>query len=262
MTGHSLLHHAARPTRRIPGPPCHGVTRAYDFVGACARRSCRCRRSPPTSSPDAGRLKSIEREAQQAAAERDKVKAETAGVARDLGAVRADMIATAKDIQDQEHSLTVMENRVADLEREAARMSASPGPPRRADARRSARARTPGAAAGRCAGAQSAGTRCRRAQRHSAARRPAAHQAIRSCPADRSRRALSLCGPRSTSRRKTPRRPPRRWCPNACASKAWSRRNPARQVTLASRGDDARPAARQDGAGGPGPARAVRQAGG
>ncbi|MHB1205488.1 MAG: murein hydrolase activator EnvC family protein, partial [Rhodospirillaceae bacterium] len=58
-------------------------------------------------------------------AERDKVRTESAGIARDVEAIRGDLIATAKDIQDQEHSLTIMENRIRDLEAQSARMGAT-----------------------------------------------------------------------------------------------------------------------------------------
>ena len=52
---------------------------------------------------------------------------------KEKGIPRADMIATAKDIQDQEHSLTILENRVGELQRDAAAESrqAIPVMPRR-----------------------------------------------------------------------------------------------------------------------------------
>ncbi len=78
-------------------------------------------------APDAAKLKSLERNLEQTQAEREKVQSQTTATARALETIRADMIATAKDIQDQEHSLTVLENRVAELEREGARMTKTLG---------------------------------------------------------------------------------------------------------------------------------------
>jgi septal ring factor EnvC (AmiA/AmiB activator) len=75
-------------------------------------------------APDPAQLKALERDAREAAAERDKLRGESAGLARDIETIRADLIATAQDIQGQEHSLTVMENRVRELEAQSARMSA------------------------------------------------------------------------------------------------------------------------------------------
>ena len=76
-------------------------------------------------APDPAQLKAIERSVRETTAERDKVRTDIAGLARDVETIRADLIATAKDIQDQEHSLTIMENRVGDLETQGARMSAT-----------------------------------------------------------------------------------------------------------------------------------------
>lgn len=76
-------------------------------------------------APDPAQLKALERSVRDTAAERDKVRTESAGIARDVEAIRGDLIATAKDIQDQEHSLTIMENRIRDLETQSARMGAT-----------------------------------------------------------------------------------------------------------------------------------------
>jgi septal ring factor EnvC (AmiA/AmiB activator) len=75
-------------------------------------------------APDPAQIKALERDAREAAAERDRLRGESAGITRDIEAIRADLIATAQDIQGQEHSLTLMENRVRDLEAQSARMSA------------------------------------------------------------------------------------------------------------------------------------------
>ncbi len=76
-------------------------------------------------APDPAQLKALERDVRDAAAEREKVRGESAGVSRDIETIRTDLIASAKEIQDQEHSLTLMENRIAVLERDGARMSAA-----------------------------------------------------------------------------------------------------------------------------------------
>lgn len=76
-------------------------------------------------APDPAQLKAIEQNVRDAAAERDRVRGESAGVGRDIEAIRTDLIATAKEIQDQEHSLTVMESHVSVLERDGVRMSAT-----------------------------------------------------------------------------------------------------------------------------------------
>lgn len=76
-------------------------------------------------APDASQLKALERGLEETAAARDKLREQTSGVARDIESIRTDLIQTAKEIQDQEHSLTVMENRINQLEQSAARMSAA-----------------------------------------------------------------------------------------------------------------------------------------
>jgi septal ring factor EnvC (AmiA/AmiB activator) len=76
-------------------------------------------------APDPAQLKALERDLHDTAAERDKARTESAGIARDIDSIRTDLIATARDIQDQEHSLTIMENRVRDLEGQAASTSAT-----------------------------------------------------------------------------------------------------------------------------------------
>jgi septal ring factor EnvC (AmiA/AmiB activator) len=75
------------------------------------------------ATPDPAKLKSLERDLQQTQAERDRLQSQAAAASRALEAIRSDMIATAKDIQDQEYSLTVLENRIADMERDAKRLT-------------------------------------------------------------------------------------------------------------------------------------------
>ncbi len=76
-------------------------------------------------APDAAQLKALERTLEETTAARDKTRGESVGLARDIDAIRADLIQTAREIQDQERSLTIMENRIRDLERDGARMSAT-----------------------------------------------------------------------------------------------------------------------------------------
>ncbi len=78
-------------------------------------------------TPDAAKLKSLEQQLEQSQAERDRVQAQAGTATRALAAVRADMIALAKDIQDQENSLTVLENRTEQLEAEGKRMTETLG---------------------------------------------------------------------------------------------------------------------------------------
>ena len=78
-------------------------------------------------APDPTKLKALEKELQQTQAERDQLQSQTAASARALLAIRTDMIATAKEIQDQEHSLTVLESRIADLETEGGRLTKTLG---------------------------------------------------------------------------------------------------------------------------------------
>ncbi|MBX7201110.1 MAG: peptidoglycan DD-metalloendopeptidase family protein [Rhodospirillaceae bacterium] len=78
-----------------------------------------------TDAPDPAQLKALERNLEETTAARDKLRGESVGNARDVEAIRTDLIQTAKEIQDQEHSLTIMENRIRDLERDSARMGAA-----------------------------------------------------------------------------------------------------------------------------------------
>ncbi|MDX2225304.1 MAG: peptidoglycan DD-metalloendopeptidase family protein [Rhodospirillaceae bacterium] len=72
---------------------------------------------------EAERLKTIERELQQGERAREKLFDDEAAVARELARIAAERIDIARDIQDQEHSLTVLENRLADLEARAAALT-------------------------------------------------------------------------------------------------------------------------------------------
>ncbi len=71
------------------------------------------------AEPTAKQLRALEKNLEQSQSERERVTNQASKVERDLAAVRQDMITTAKDIQDQEHSLTVLENRISNLETEA-----------------------------------------------------------------------------------------------------------------------------------------------
>jgi murein hydrolase activator len=78
-------------------------------------------------APDQTKLKALEKQLQQTQIERDKLQSQVDTSARALDAIRADMIATAKEIQDQEHSLTLLEQRIADLEADGQRLTQTRG---------------------------------------------------------------------------------------------------------------------------------------
>ena len=67
----------------------------------------------------ATQLQKLEQSLEQSQAERQRVTSQANTVEQDLASVRRDMISTAKDIQNQEHSLTVLENHISGLESEA-----------------------------------------------------------------------------------------------------------------------------------------------
>ena len=83
--------------------------------------------SAQAAESDPSKLKALERALEQTQAERDRLQTQAATSARALNAIRADMIATAKEIQDQEHSLTVLEARIGDLEAEGERLTKALG---------------------------------------------------------------------------------------------------------------------------------------
>ena len=76
---------------------------------------------------DATKLKALEKQLEQTQVERDRLQSQVATSARALDAIRADIIATAKEIQDQEHSLTLLEQRIGDLEADGKRMTQTLG---------------------------------------------------------------------------------------------------------------------------------------
>src|SRR4051812_24438377 len=76
--------------------------------------------SPPA---DSTRLKSLEKDLKDAAAERERLKAQSEQRARDVGILRDQMIALAKDIQDQERALNLMDARIGELTRSGDAMS-------------------------------------------------------------------------------------------------------------------------------------------
>lgn len=88
-----------------------------------------CATSAPSQeiNPTAEQLREVEKNLEQSRAERNSVTSQTGRVQRDLVAIREDMIATAKDIQDQEHSLTVLESRIKTLEGEAKSLTTTLG---------------------------------------------------------------------------------------------------------------------------------------
>lgn len=83
--------------------------------------------SAAAQDADPSKLKALEKQIEQTAAERKRLEDAALSSARAIETIRAEMIAAAKDIQDQERSLTVLEARVAELEREGTRMSKTLG---------------------------------------------------------------------------------------------------------------------------------------
>ncbi len=79
------------------------------------------------ATPDPAQLKALERDVARSKAERDRLQSDAATATRALEAVTADMIAIAKDSRDQEYSITLLENQVSDLEREAERIAGTLG---------------------------------------------------------------------------------------------------------------------------------------
>ncbi len=76
---------------------------------------------------DPAKLRALEKQLEQTEAERKRLEDAAVLSAGALEAIRTDMIAAAKEIQDQERSLTVLEARVAELERVGARMTQTLG---------------------------------------------------------------------------------------------------------------------------------------
>ena len=83
--------------------------------------------APPDAAKLPAQLKALERELEQNQIDRDRLQSQAATSARALEAIRTDMIAVAKAIQDQEHSLTVLEARVSGLESDAERLTKTLG---------------------------------------------------------------------------------------------------------------------------------------
>jgi len=75
----------------------------------------------------AEQLREAEKALEKNRAKRDSVASQANKVRRDIETIRKDMITTAKDIQDQEHSLTVIEGRITNLENEARELTKTLG---------------------------------------------------------------------------------------------------------------------------------------
>ena len=83
--------------------------------------------APPDVAKLPAQLKAVERELEQNEINRDRLQSQAATSARALEAIRTDMISVANAIQDQEHSLTVLESRISDLESGAERLTKTLG---------------------------------------------------------------------------------------------------------------------------------------
>ena len=69
--------------------------------------------------PAAKQLLDLEKTLEQSQTDRERITNQAGKVERDLASVRQDMISTAEDIQNQEYSLTILENRIDNLEAKA-----------------------------------------------------------------------------------------------------------------------------------------------
>lgn len=78
-------------------------------------------------TPDPAQLKALERDLKQSESEGQRLANEANATTRDVERLRKESIDLAKDIQDQEYSLLVMENRIEELEANAARASETLG---------------------------------------------------------------------------------------------------------------------------------------
>lgn len=78
-------------------------------------------------APDPAHLKALEQNLKQSESESQRLAAQAAAAAREVERLRTESIALAKDIQDQEYSLLVMENRIAEMEASAAKASETLG---------------------------------------------------------------------------------------------------------------------------------------
>ena len=77
------------------------------------------------TAPDPAQLEALERDLKQSESERGRLAREADATTRAIEKLRTDSIALAKEIQDQEYSLLVMENRIAEMEATAQAASAT-----------------------------------------------------------------------------------------------------------------------------------------
>lgn len=76
-------------------------------------------------TPDPAQLKALERDLKQSEGESQRLAREGEAAARDVERLRKQSIDLAREIQDQEYSLLMMENRIADMEASSAQASAT-----------------------------------------------------------------------------------------------------------------------------------------
>ncbi len=93
-------------------------TRLFPIVAVAAMLAV-----PVFGADDSTKLKALERQLEEAKAEREKLQSQAQSLEQSLAALRAQTVEVAKDIQSQEHSVTVLEARLADMERDAQSMS-------------------------------------------------------------------------------------------------------------------------------------------
>jgi septal ring factor EnvC (AmiA/AmiB activator) len=76
-------------------------------------------------TPDPAQLKALERNLKQSESESQRLAREAEAATRDVERLRKQSIDLAREIQDQEYSLLVMENRIADMEASSAQAAAT-----------------------------------------------------------------------------------------------------------------------------------------
>lgn len=91
-------------------------------AGAAALMTANAAAQP--DPPEARRLNEVERDIKRGESERDRLFQAQQATTRDLENVRMTLVKIARDIQDQEYSMLVLENRLADMEKEEAALTA------------------------------------------------------------------------------------------------------------------------------------------
>ena len=95
-------------------------------LNASAFTALTCAQETPAANEEQ-RLRSVEQELQKSEAEHNRLQRRQEAATRELDSLRSSMVNLAKDIQDQEYSLTVLESRLGDLEKQEQTLRATLG---------------------------------------------------------------------------------------------------------------------------------------